>query len=82
MYCTTEKTLKENTANILEKIIKYNEPVNIVTSAGNAVIISESDYNDIMETLYLCSIPGMEKKIIDGLNTPDEECIPAEAVKW
>jgi hypothetical protein len=44
---------------LLEQTIKYNEPVNISTKDGNAVIISEEDYNGLMETVYFCSIPNM-----------------------
>ena len=60
---------------MLEQTIKYNEPVNISTKDGNAVIISEEDYNSLMETLYLYSIPEQREKIIEGLNTPIEECV-------
>lgn len=47
---------------LLEQTIKYNEPINVSTKDGNAVIISEEDYNGLMETLYLSSIPGMKEK--------------------
>lgn len=67
---------------LLEQTIKYNEPININTKDGNAVIISEEDYNGLMETLSLCSIPGMKEKIIEGLNTPLGECVPENEVKW
>ena len=62
--------------------IKYNEPVNISTKDGNAVIISEEDYNSLMETLYLYSIPEQREKIIEGLNTPIEECVTENEVEW
>lgn len=54
----------------------------MLNTDGNAVIISEEDYEGLMETLYLSSFPGMEKKIIDGMNTPISECVPAEKVEW
>ena len=67
---------------MLEQTIKYNEPVNISTKDGNAVIISEEDYNSLMETLYLYSIPEQREKIIEGLNTPIEECVTEYEVEW
>ena len=67
---------------MLEQTIKYNEPVNISTKDGNAVIISEEDYNNLMETIYLLSIPEQREKIIEGLNTPIEECVPEDEVDW
>ena len=67
---------------MLEQTVKYNEPINVNTKDGNAVIISEEDYNGLMETLYLSSIPGMKEKIVEGLKTPIEDCIPEDRVEW
>lgn len=82
MLNTNATTLRKNLFGILEQTIKYNEPVNVSTKDGNAVILSEDDYNSMMETLYLASILGMQEKIIDGLNTPIEECVPEDKVVW
>ena len=68
--------------NVLEQTIKFNEPVNISTKDGNAVVISEEDYNNLIETMYLSSIPGMKEKIIEGMNTPVSECVPEDEVNW
>ena len=67
---------------MLEQTIKFNEPVNISTKDGNAIVISEEDYNGLMETLYLSSIPAMKEKIIEGLKTPLDECLPEDEVQW
>ncbi len=32
-------------------------------------------YRSIQETLFLVSVPTMREKIIEGLNTPLEECL-------
>ena len=67
---------------MLEQTIKFNKPVNISTKDGNAVIISEEDYNGFMETLYLSSIQTMKEKIIEGLQTPIEKCLHENGVQW
>ena len=67
---------------LLEQTIKYNEPINITTKNGNAVVMSEEDYNSLMETLYIESIPGLKEDIIKGMNEPIEECLDEEEVKW
>lgn len=82
MLNTNITNFRKNIFGLLEQTIKYNEPVNISTKDGNAVIISEEDYNGLMETLYLNSIPGMRERIIDGMNTPLEDCIPENEVEW
>ena len=40
---------------LLEQTIKFNEPINITTKNGNAVVISEEDYNGLMETFIKCT---------------------------
>ena len=82
MFNTNITNFRKNIFSILEQTIKYNEPVNISTKLGNAVIISEEDYNGLMETLSLSSIPNMKNKIIDGLNTPLDECLAEDEVEW
>lgn len=82
MMNTNITNFRRNIFNFLEQTIKYNEPVNISTKAGNAVVISEEDYNGLMETVYLSSIPQQREKIIDGLNTPLDECLPENEVEW
>lgn len=58
-------------------------PVNISTKDGNTLILSEEEYNNIVETLYLSSMPATKEKIIEGLNTSLEDCIPeADVEDW
>lgn len=73
---------RKNIFELLEQTIKYNEPVNITTKDGNAVVMSEEDYNGLMETLYLSSIPGLKESILEGANAPDSEGTPESEVKW
>lgn len=82
MLNTNITNFRKNLFGMLEQTIKYNEPVNISTKDGNAVIISEEDYNGLMESLYLNSIPGMREKIMEGMNTPLDECISEDEVEW
>lgn len=82
MISTTATNFRKNVFGMLEQTIKYNEPVTINTKNGNAILMSEEEYNGMMETLYLMSIPGMEEKIVEGLNTPIEECIKGDEVIW
>lgn len=71
--------LRKDLFNYLDTAIIYNDVINVNTKKGNAVIISEAEYNGLLETLYLLSVPGMKDKLIEGLNTPIEEC---EALEW
>lgn len=68
--------------NLIENANQYNEPTLIVGKRGNAVLLSEEDWNAIQETLYLNSIPGMTESIIEGANISIEECVSEDMVKW
>ena len=48
----------------------------------NELIDSEEYYIGLAETLCLSSIPGMKEKIVEGLKTHIEDCIPEDQVEW
>ena len=68
--------------NLVEDVNRYSEPTLIVSKKGNAVLISESDWNAIQETIYLNSIPGMVESIKEGMDMAIEDCVPEEDVEW
>ena len=37
----------------------YNDVINVNTKKGNAVIMSEEEYNGLMETLHIAAVPGL-----------------------
>lgn len=61
---------------------RRNEPVDISAKDPNAAPPSEEDRSGLVETLRLCGIPGMEEKIVEGVNTPIEDCVPEDKVRW
>lgn len=75
-------SLRKNLYSFLDNAIRFNEPLSVSTKSGKAVIVSEDDYNNLMETLYVSSIPHMREKIIEGLNTPLSECVSESEVVW
>ncbi len=73
---------RKNLYRLVENVNRYNEPTLIVGKKGNAVLLSEDDWNAIQETLYLNSIEGMAESITDGMETPVEDCISENLVEW
>ena len=67
---------------LLEQTIKYNEPIHVSTKNGNAVVISEEDYNSLMETLYIMSVPKLKDEVIKRANDKDEEFVSEDEVEW
>lgn len=60
---------------LVEAVNCDSVPVLITGKNGNAVLISEEDWNAIQETLYLTSIPGMAESLIQGKESSLEDCV-------
>ena len=58
-----EPDARKDFYHLIENVNHYNEPMLIVGKKGNAVLLSEEDWNAIQETLFLDSIPGMTESI-------------------
>ena len=58
---------------LIDEVGESHEPVQINGKRGNAVLLSEADWNAIQETLHLVSIPGMRESILEGLAAPPED---------
>ena len=67
---------------LIKRTIKYNEPINISTKDGNVVLMSEADYNGLIETLYLVNTNGIKDKLIKGKETSKEDCVSEKEVEW
>ena len=59
---------------LIDEAANTHQPIVIKGKRGNAVLVSEEDWNAISETLYLLSVPGMRESIRDGLNEAVSEC--------
>ena len=58
---------RKNLYKLIEEVNKNSSPVTITNSkGGNAVLMSEEDYNALQETIYLYSVPGLVKSILDA----------------
>ena len=82
MTNTNITNFRKNIYELLEQTIKYNEPLNISTKNGNAVVLSEDDYNSLMETLFIESIPRLKEEILERSNSSDTDFINENEVDW
>lgn len=76
MTNTNITAFRKNVFGFVNQAVSYGDVVNVTTKNGNAVIISEQDYNSMVETLHLASIPGMEETLKAAAAEPLEECTP------
>lgn len=82
MTTTNITNFRQNIFEMLENTIKYNDLLNITTKFGNAVVLSEDEYLGLIETLSILSNPEMKSKIMEGKDTPLDDCVPESEVKW
>jgi antitoxin YefM len=65
---------------LLDAVAQSHEPVQIAGKRHSAVLVSESDWRAVQETLYLLGIRGMRESIVKGLRTPVAKC--AKELDW
>jgi antitoxin YefM len=80
MKTITATKARENLYRLMDEVAVTSEPVQITGRRAGAVLLSETDWRAIQETLYLLSIPGMRASIQKGLKTPLSECV--ENLNW
>ena len=59
---------------LIDETTNTHEPIVITGKRGNAILVSEEDWNAISETLYLLSIPKMRESIQEGLTDDISNC--------
>lgn len=79
---TNATNARKNLFQIIADANTDGVPVHIISPRGNAVLLSEQEYNGLVETMYLQSIPGMAKSIREGLDEPFDGMTKLEDVEW
>ena len=71
MHAVSYSEARENLKAMIDKVVADHAPLAITRQRGEgAVLISQSEWESIEETLYLLSIPGMRESIRKGLREP------------
>jgi len=71
---------RANLYNLIDETAESHQPIVITGKRNNAVLVSESDWNAINETLYLLSVPGMRESIKEGLEEEVTDC--SKEIDW
>lgn len=64
--------------NLISSVIDGNKAT-ITSKKGNAVILSEEEWNEIIETLYVLSDPDTLPAVMEARRTPTSEL---ETMDW
>lgn len=82
MTNTNITNFRNNVFEYINQAIEFNDVINVNTKNGNAVILSEEDYNGLMETLYLSSNPQVKADILEGASAPLSDCVAESDIEW
>lgn len=63
MTVLTATQAREHLFELTRKSVKGHMPIKIRAKAGDVVLISEDDYESLLETLELLSTPGLRESI-------------------
>jgi PHD/YefM family antitoxin component YafN of YafNO toxin-antitoxin module len=74
---------EESLESIMEKLAKSDEPLLVDSPKGNVVVLSESSYRSMKETLYLMSQPGVREELLKSKGVdPSEFAVYDPSKKW
>ncbi|MCI9455648.1 MAG: type II toxin-antitoxin system Phd/YefM family antitoxin [Oscillospiraceae bacterium] len=79
MINTNTVSFQQNLSDYLNQAVLHQDVINVNTQNGNAVLLSEEEYNSLKETIYLLGVPGMKERLLKDKDIPVEEC---EEFEW
>lgn len=82
MTNTTITNFRKNVFDYLNAVVSCNDIINVTTKEGNAVVVSAEEYNGLLETLFLTSVPGMKQQLVESLSEPLDTMTDAKEVDW
>lgn len=80
MEIYTTSQARANLFKLIEHTAKLHDPIYIVGKHNKAVLISEDNYRAMIETLYICSMPGMKNSILKASQEPLENF--SDTIDW
>lgn len=70
----TATSARADLYNLIDAALQDHQPIQITGKRGNAVLVPESDWQAIQETLFLLNISGMRDSILEGMHASIDEC--------
>jgi PHD/YefM family antitoxin component YafN of YafNO toxin-antitoxin module len=83
MQETTANLFRQNLKSEVDRCIDNHELLRVTRRSGeNFIVLSESDWKAIEETLYLNQVSGLVESIHLAANEPLDEGTRAEDIDW
>ena len=70
MEIYTASKARKNLYKLVDHAGESHEPIVITGKRHNVVMLSEDDYNSIVETLHITSVKGLKEKILKASKEP------------
>ena len=67
---------------LIDEVTDEHQPMLVTGKRNNAVLISEQDWREIEETLYLLSVPGLKEDLLEGVRMPVADCVAEDKLDW
>ena len=75
-------TARQNFYAVAEKAVADSTPIKITAKRGDVVLMAQADYDALMETVYLLSVPGLRDGILAARAERFEDGIALEDAAW
>lgn len=82
MLTANASNFRKNLYGTLEQVAKYNQIATVTTKDGDVVLINADDYKNLMETLYISSIPTLKKDLLKAKKAPTADFTSENEVTW
>jgi PHD/YefM family antitoxin component YafN of YafNO toxin-antitoxin module len=82
MISITENTFLQNPKKAIKRLQTENEIIKVVSDDKAYIIIDESEWNNIYETLYLNSIKGYPESIIEASKENLDDAVELNELPW
>ncbi len=82
MQTINHTNFNEQLGTVIDEISEKHQPVRLeLPNATKAIVLSEEDYNSMVETLHLLSNPVNAEKLLNAVNRSAEDAISWQQVK-
>lgn len=65
-----------------EVVIEEGSVISVSVKGESFVMMSKSDYDALIESIYLSSNPGYHKTLLDGKTAPCSDFVNEEEASW
>lgn len=67
---------------LVDRAVEYNEIIGLRGTQGEAVLMSQEEYDAILETIHIMRSPQDAREILEAAQEELEMCIAEEDVDW